>query len=155
MWDALKNIQVVVALLASCFSILGTMLALRGHRRRVSRSGGPDVMHWGHWSECPSALAGWPGALDFWDWAEVAGKGLLVGGRNGLVASCCAAPAFGAVLFLLFAFVIPTVVTTASTYFILVCGGAVVIGLAVGTISGVNEVRREAGYKRVYNSIIR
>src|SRR5712691_9064326 len=102
MWDILRNIQVVVALLASCFSILGTILALRGRQRRAGHSGGPDMKHWGQGSQSPSALAGWQGALEFWDWAEVTGKGLLVGGRNGLVASCCAAPAFGAVLFLLF-----------------------------------------------------
>jgi VIT1/CCC1 family predicted Fe2+/Mn2+ transporter len=100
-------------------------------------------------------LAGWPGVLDFWDWAEAVGKGLLVGGRNGLVASCCAAPAFGAVLFLLFAFVIPTAVTSASTYFLLVCSTAGVVGVIVGTVTGMNEARREAAYKRVHNSIFR
>jgi hypothetical protein len=155
MWDILRNAQVVVALLASCLSILGTMLAIRGRRRKAARSSGPDLTHWGLGSQSPGASARWSGALDFWDWTLVAGKGLLVGGRNGLVASCCAAPAFGAVLFLLFTFVIPTAVTSASTYFLLVGGAAVVTGVIVGTVSGMNEARREADYQRIHNRIFR
>ena len=155
MWDILRNTQVVVALLASCLSILGTLLALRGRRRRTGCSSGSDLMHWGLGSQGPGAPAGWSGALDFWDWIHVAGTVLLVGGRSGLVASCCAAPAFGALLFLLFIFVIPTAVTSASTYFLLVCCAAVAVGVMVGIVSGMHEARREADYVRIHNSIFR
>ena len=155
MWDILRNAQVVVALLASCLSILGTLLALRGRRRKAGRSSGPDLTHWGRGSQSPGASVRWSGALDFWDWTLVAGKGLLVGGRNGLVASCCAAPAFGALLFLLFTFMIPTAVTSASTYLLLVGCAAVAVGVIVGIVSGTHEARREADYLRMHNSIFR
>src|SRR5579885_3309807 len=84
MWDILKNMQVLVGLLASCLSIGAAIIAIVPHSHKVStgrHSISPMLS-----SDRGRGISSSPTDLDFWEKAESIGKGILEGICNAFIA---------------------------------------------------------------------
>jgi hypothetical protein len=158
MWDILRNMQVLVGLLASCLSLGAAIVAIAPRPRRLN-PGGYSISS----SVSPDRRRGISSSqkdLDFWEKAESLGKGILEGICNGLIAAALTMSFLGLLLCALFfalALVHMTHFTPTLVWIIFGLTGliAVIVGVMVGIVSGVNETKRDVKHKRVYISHLR
>ncbi len=153
MWDILRNMQVLVGLLASSLSLGAAILAIAPRRRRLSPGGystssliSPDRKR---------GIASSQEDLDFWEKAESVGKGIFEGICNGLLAAAMTMFFSGLLLCaLFFALALMHLVYFTPTLVWIIFGVAglvaVIVGLMVGIVSGVNETKRDVKHKRAY-----
>jgi hypothetical protein len=155
MWDILKNMQVLVGLLASCLSLGAAIVAIVPRSRRlsagghsISSSGLSDRRRTGSFSQQD---------LDFWEKAESIGKGIFEGICNGLVAAALTMFFLGLLLCVLFFALAQLHMTHFTPTLVWIIFGltaliAVIVGLMVCIVSAVNETKRDVKHKRVYIS---
>jgi hypothetical protein len=158
MWDILRNMQVLVGLLASCLSIGAAIVAIAPHSRKLSR-GGYSISSSAS-SDRRKGISSSQKDLDFWEKVESVGKGILEGICNGFIAVALTMIFLCPLLYaLFFALELVHIAHFSPTLVWLVFGlaglVAVIVGLMVGIVSGVNETKRDVRHKRVYISRIR
>ncbi len=158
MWDILRNMQVLVGLLASCLSIGAAIIAIAPHSRKLSR-GGYSISSSAS-SDRRKGISSSQKDLDFWEKVESVGKGIIEGICNGLIAAALTMFFLGLLLCaLFFSLALVHIVHFSLTLVWIACGlaglVAVIVGLMVGIVSGVNETKRDVKHKRVYMSHLR
>jgi hypothetical protein len=136
-WEFLRNLQLILG----PFAAIATISIAVGRLRRPQRSSwtqlqifAPPTPHF------PAIHAN----LDLWEKILAIGKGVLVGGLYGCIAFFCTGLVCGLPVLFFFPSLY-SVLGGPSTIFMLICLAGTVVGLLIGTISGLHIARNEAG----------